>query len=226
MGSTNSNKLNNIEIAPRILSLLYDKAPNSVRISKIYEILSKESITSSAIDEAINQLIHENKIVKHERMHQLGEESKRKLPDDAKNKIMMRDTISLCEYPDTIPVRGEYKIGSSSVIRFLSHDVVFGEDINEITEALVEYADNINKTFEDRIKKETRKIYMQMISIFGVFVSILAIILISTEKMLRFTPDVLASGWWELFFKSSALFLPVALTIGGFVILITWLAKK
>jgi hypothetical protein len=65
-----------------------------------------------------------------------------------------------------------------------------------------------------------------MIGVFGVFVSIFSIIVISTDKMLRFSPDVLQQDWWILLLKSLVLFLPVGIVIGGLMWIIMRKTKK
>lgn len=201
-----------------ILEILYDRAPNHVRILKIYELLEKENINQEEAEKAINILLEEKKIIKEDR--------NKHAPAVISEELKRRTSIGLPKYEPGIPIKGDYKIGNTRVIRMLAYDKLSGEDINEITEALKEYIDNLDQTFEERIQKETSKIYRQMIGIFGVFVSIFAVIVISTDKMLRFSPDVLRGNWWDLFYKSSALFLPVGLVVGGLVYIVLRSSKK
>lgn len=65
-----------------------------------------------------------------------------------------------------------------------------------------------------------------MIGIFGVFVSIFAVIVISTDKMLRFSPDLLKNDWLWLFIQSTALFLPVGIVVSGLVLLLSLVTKR
>lgn len=215
-----NEKVAHEEVKSAILKLLTDKAPNSVRIKRIYEKLDKHD--EGQIDDAIEELQLNESIIKNIRKEKVNDI---RYPAIA-SELERRDSISLTHYPEDMYIEGDYPIGNNHVVRLLSGDVVEGEDINEITEALKDYIDDINRTFDERIRNETSKIYKQMIGIFGVFVSIFAIIVISTEKMLRFSPETLSSGWFDLFFKSSALFLPVGLIVGGLVWFVVWSARK
>lgn len=206
-----SRKIDNEAVDNEILSLLFAKAPNSVRILKVYELLT--DVPKEQIDESIKRLGQAKKIVIHKR----PDHGAKQYPA-IHNELARRTAISLPDYPANMPIRGDYKIGGASVVRLLSGDIVSGEDINEVTEALKEYADNLDRRFDERVRNETAKIYRQMIAIFGVFVSIFAIIVISTEKMLRFDVDMLRLvSPMELLFKSACLFLPVGIVVFGLV---------
>ena len=196
-----------------IINLLIDRLPNNVRIRKVREILSKVpklNLTSEQIDQALDDLLSEG-LIKVEKRHEDGQSS------SVYRTLKRREAISLVNPPDA-PIKGEYDIGGDTeVVRLIGGDIVSAEDINEVTEALKEYIERIDKTFDERVQKKTAEIYKQMIGIFGVFVSIFSVIVISTDKMLRFSPDVLAQDWWVLLLKSSALFLPVGVVIGGLI---------
>ena len=212
------NDLKILEIKSQIIKLLTNKAPSEVRILKIYERLEKVGKSTNDIDAAIDQLIDEKKIKKTDK-------TSSKLPANINEELKKRTSISLINYSN-VQIIGDQKIGDSNVVRFLPHTTLSGEDLNEIVEAVVEHTNSIEKTIEERIKQETSKIYAQMITIFGVFVSIFAIIVISTDKMLRFSPDILDKGWLSLLGQSVALFLPVGLVIGGLVCLVIWSSRK
>lgn len=202
-----------------LLELLYAKAPNSVRIKRIYELLLKQGASSDEVDAAIHGLKNDGVIAINARP--LSKQS-----PIINEELRKRDSISLVEYPKRMPIKGEYHIGEASVVRLLSGDIVSGEDINEITEALKEYVDTLDRTFDERVQRETSRIYRQMIGIFGVFVSVFAILVISTDKMLRFSPDTFANDPLELLLKSAALFLPVGIVIGALIWIVTRGAKK
>lgn len=204
-----------------IINLLIERLPNNVRIRKVREILSKKeqlSLTSTQIDLALDELITEG-IIKIEARDKGNQKSA------LRRALRRREAVALVNPPDA-PIKGEYVIGDTEVVRLLSGDIVSAEDINEVTEALKEYIERIDKTFEERVQKKTAEIYKQMIGIFGVFVSIFSIIIISTDKMLRFSPDILQQGWFELFLKSIALFLPVGIVIGGLIWIVLRGIKK
>lgn len=200
------------DVKDAIISLLIERLPNGVRIRKVREILFKAgslSLKSEEIDRALDDLVKDN-IIKLD-IRERGDQ--RTILHRA---LQRREAVALVDPPDA-PIKGEYVIGDTEVVRLLSGDIVRAEDINEVTEALKEYIERIDKTFDDRVQKKTAEIYKQMIGVFGVFVSIFSVIVISTDKMLRFSPDVLQQDWWVLLFKSSALFLPVGIVISGLI---------
>lgn len=203
----------NDDIKDAILGVLTERLPNNVRIRKVREILSKTvtfDLTSEQVDKALDDLISDG-LVKIESRDRGNQRSA------VRRALQRREAISLVDPPDA-PVKGEYVIGGDTeVVRMLGGDIVSAEDLNEVTEALKEYIERIDKTFDERVQRKTAEIYKQMIGIFGVFVSIFSVIVISTDKMLRFNPDVLKQDWWILLLKSSALFLPVGIVIGGLI---------
>lgn len=216
-----SRDAKNDDAKDAVINLLIERLPNNVRIRKVREILSKMdsfSLTSNQVDRALDDLVAEN-IIKIEARDKPGQKSA------LRRALKRREAVSLVNPPDA-PIKGEYLIGETEVLRLLGGDIVSAEDINEVTEALKEYIEHIDKTFEERVQKKTAEIYKQMIGIFGVFVSIFSIIIISTDKMLRFSPDVLQQGWLELLLKSTALFLPVGVVIGGLIWVVLRGVKK
>lgn len=208
----------NDDVKDAIINILIDRLPNNVRIRKVREILRKTpklDITSEQIDQALSELESEDR-VKIEKRHKRGQSSA------VYRTLKRREAVALVNPPDA-PIKGEYQIGDDTeVVRLIGGDIVSAEDINEVTEALKEYIERIDRTFDERVQRRTAEIYKQMIGIFGVFVSIFSVIVISTDKMLRFSPEVLAQDWWTLLLKSSALFLPVGLVIGGLI----WILLK
>lgn len=204
--------IKNIDIQEKkILELLYSKAPNSLSYDLIieYSPLSKDDT-----DKALERLVKRGILV-----NEFGQTNRMLLIEPIKHR---RKSYYIKYFPESFPIKEHIKVGKTLVPRLLDGDVSRAEDVNSIIEAVVDYANSIDERIEKRVQEETSKIYKQMIGIFGVFVSIFAIIVISTEKMLRFSPDVLANDPLDLFLKSTALFLPVGIVIGGLV----WLVMR
>lgn len=193
-----------------IIRILIDRLPNSIRIRKIREALLKNTklkVTQETIDKALDSLVADNTI-------KIEVRDNPQLKNNVRRELQKRESISLTNPPEA-PIKGEYQVGETSVVRLLALDKLSPEDVNEVTEALKEYIDHIDKTFDERVQRKTAEIYKQMIGIFGVFVSIFSIIVISTDKMLRFDPNILEQDWRVLLLKSSMLFLPVGIIIGS-----------
>ncbi len=207
----------NDDLKEAIIKTLTERLPNSVRVRKVREILERNvklNPTPEQIDRALDDLKNENVI-------KIGNKDNSSKSAAIRRELKRREWVALVDPPEVL-IKGEYEVGDTSVVRLLSYDTLGAEDINEITEALNDYIKRIDKTFDERVQKKTAEIYKQMIGIFGVFVSIFSIIIISTDKMLRFSPDVLQQGWWDLLLKSIALFLPVGVVIGGLI----WVVLK
>ena len=189
-----------------IVNLLKDKVPDSIRIMRVHEILSKRGYNTEDIDTAISDLIKTGIIKKK------NPPTSPQMAENIKLAVASREAIELANYSG-IPIDGERIIGDSSVVKFLPYATLSAAEMNEVTDVLVEKIDELSESFDQRIQQETTRIYRQMIGIFGVFVSIFSIIVIATDKMLRFNPEVLQQDWLMLLGKSAALFIPVGVVI-------------
>jgi len=191
----------------KILEILYSKAPNSLSYDLIIEY---SPLTKEDTDAVLESLVQKGVLV-----NDLSRTNRSKIIKPIADR---RRSYYIKEFPEHFPVKEHIRVGSVLVPRLLDGDRTRAEDINAIIEAVVDYANRIDEQIEDRIQQETVKIYRQMIGIFGVFVSIFAIIVISTDKLLRFDPAILArSDILDLFLKSMAIFAPVGIVIGGLV---------
>jgi hypothetical protein len=192
----------------KLLEILYSKAPNSLTYDLIveYSPLSKEDT-----DATLESMVQKGILV-----NDFSETNRQKIIKPIADR---RKSYYIKDFPETYPFKEHIKVGDKLVPRLFDGDKMRAEDTNAIIEAVVDYANTLNKQIEKRVQEETSKIYRQMIGIFGVFVSIFAIIVISTDKMLRFSPEILSNDWVTLFFRSSALFLPVGLVIGSLVLI-------
>lgn len=213
------DKLKIRNIKSDIIRILIDKAPDSIRTMRVYEVLAKDGYDTDSVDVAIESLLQDNKIKKTK-----GEATPQ-MSDSIKAIIEKREYIQLKDYSN-IPINGEQRIGDNSVIKLLPYSRSSASELNEIIDTLVDYTNDLESKVTNRLRTETARIYRQMISIFGVFVSVFAIIVISTEKMLRFNPEILEKGWLELLWKSTALFLPVGIVIGLLVLIVMYGSRK
>lgn len=199
----------------KILELLYSRAPNSLSYDLIveYSPLSKEDT-----DKTLVNLVEKGILVT---------DFRKTNRDKIAQKIAeRRKSYYIKNFPEDFPVKEHIKVGDILIPRLIDGDRARAEDINSIVEAMVDYTNGIDKEIDRRIRKETEKIYRQMISIFGVFVSIFAIIVISTDKMLRFSPEVLGQNWNVLLFKSTVLFIPIGVVIALLVFVVMYGGRK
>lgn len=199
-----------------ILELIYSKAPNCLTYDLIveYSPLSKEDT-----DNALDVLVEEGVLVNDAKYTV----NRAVLID---NLIKRRKSYYIKNLSENYPYTEHLKIGDKLIPRLIDGDRARAEDVNAILNAVVEYTKDMDSKIIERVRVEANQIYRQMIGIFGVFVSIFAIIVISTEKMLRFSPDVLNRGWWSLFGQSLALYLPVALVIILLLLTVVYTSKN
>lgn len=215
-----TNKLKVHNVKSKIIRMLQDKAPDSIRINRLYEIFNKMGYSTGDIEKAIDDLIKEKKIIRE------TPQVSQHLPRDIKLETEKREYIKLKDSTG-IAIEASRMVGDSSVIKFLPYTKLSASELNEVVDVLADEIVELNDNFDKKIQEETSKIYAQMITIFGVFVSIFAIIVISTDKMLRFSPDVLSNNdLWSLFLKSAALFLPVGIVIGLLVFIVLRNTRK
>jgi hypothetical protein len=199
----------------KILELLYSKAPNSLSYDLIVETstLSKEDT-----DAALERLVEKRILV-----NDFSQTNRQKI---VKPITERRKSYYVKDFPETYPIQEHIRVGNKLIPRLIDGDKARAEDLNSIIEAVVDYTNGIDREIEKRVQEETAKVYKQMIGIFGIFVSIFAIIVISTEKMLRFSPEILRNDWWWLFGQSIALFLPVGLVVGGLVLALSVITRR
>lgn len=199
----------------KILEILYSKAPNSLSYDLIVEA---SPLNAENTDTTLERLVQKGILV-----NDFNQTNRQKI---VKPITERRKSYYVKDFPETYPIEEHIRVGDRLIPRLIDGDKVRAEDINSIIEAVVDYTNGIDRQIEKRVQEETAKVYKQMIGIFGIFVSIFAIIVISTEKMLRFSPEILRNDWWWLFGQSLALFLPVGLIIGGLVFTLVLITKR
>ena len=206
------------QLESKILELFYSKAPNGLSFDWLVYELAPSGYSRNDISQVLEHLCEKETL-----FHALDPVTQTRVSSEYSDR---RHPYYLKSIPQEFPLVDELRIGNRTLPRMMDGTVASAEDINNLLEAMVEYTNGVSSKIEERVKEETGKIYRQMIGIFGVFVSIFAIIVISTDKMLRFSPDVLYQDWMDLFIKSAALFLPVGIVIALLVWVTMWGFKK
>lgn len=199
----------------KILKLLYSKAPNSLTYIRI---VSELDIPEDKVKTTLDRLVSEDLLTT-----ELEETNRRELIKKVNEK---RKSYYIKKMGEDYPFEEFITVNGRTLSRVFDGGKLAAEDLNSVIETMKHYTDGVNDHIRKEVRKEASKIYIQMITIFGVFVSVFAIIVISTDKMLRFSPDVLNKGWLSLLGQSIALFLPVGLVIGGLVCLVIWSSRK
>jgi len=190
----------------RILEFLIERAPNNVS-EKIIERELKE-FESEKIARALDALVTAESIGLN--------------TDIRGGKQASVNYYYLLSYKD-IPVRENIRIGEVSVQRLLSTSSVtyLPEDFNDAIESLAKYADGLEERFKTLVAKEQQKYWVNLISIFGVFIAILAFILVGLPKIE--TNPTMTFG--QIVAASFAQIVPVAIVLVIFIVLLRWIIK-
>jgi hypothetical protein len=191
----------NLKTKDAILNLLTERAPNFVNENVIRSRLAKYK--EDAINEAIEELVSTDRIEKQ---------------IDERKEIGRPVQYYRFKSFENIPIRDTIKVGEVEIPRILSwaSHRFFPEDYNETVERLAEYTDSLEKRFSDLVKEEQRKYWARIISVFGVFVSILSFVLVGLPKI-QTDPSL---PFWNVFLFNLAQILPLAAVLALFVIVL------
>lgn len=151
-----------------IIRLLMERAPNWVNDRVLKRTLP--DISDGILTGAIDQLINSGKIVRAE---------------DSRGGHV--DTVVYyrpASY-EGMPVKDVIKFEDVEINRLLAsgNPVFFPEEFNEAVENLAKHANGLQERFQRLVRKEQQKYWGNIISIFGVFISILAFILVGLPKI-------------------------------------------
>ena len=133
----------------------------------------------------------------------------------------------LKDYTGYQEVKDEIQVGEEKYPRMIAGDVVRPEDINFVIEQLAISTKKAKENTLKEIKENSRQLNTQLIVIFGIFVSIFAVIVIGTDKLITLDPSLIKElAWWQLIGKSSALLAPVLIVVCVLVLMLDWVRKK
>jgi hypothetical protein len=192
-------------ISDDIHHFLVSRAPNSVRFEIIKNNLKQYS--DEQLRKGIADLIQSGIVEKELPIHGT-------IP--ASTSFTLKETSN-------IPIRKYIKIGSTEVPRILKTDniVTSLEDINEAIEQLSKYADSLETRFGELMKHEMKRYWGNLITIFGIFVAIFALIDFSTNKL---TPSP-SYDWETILLNNFAQVIPIAVVLGIFIFVLHRLFK-
>jgi len=184
-----------------IIRLLTYKAPNFVREGMLEHHLQKYDKTT--LTTAIQELIEEKKIV--EKID----------PREAAGSPVRY--LQLASF-ENIPIRNSIKVGDVEVPRVLSSGGAqfLPEEINEPIEQLASYADQLEGRFAELVKAEQRKYWANVVSIFGVFMAILALVLRGAPQIIT-DPSL---SFMDVVILNLAHILPLAVVLAIFVLVL------
>ena len=186
-----------------IISFLIERSPNYVSESLLRRRLSLHD--EAALKEAIEELIRADRIVAE---------------TDPREAIGRPVRYFKLKSYDGLPVRETIKIGDIEIQRLLSASKVgfFPEDFNEQIERLADYTNELEQRFVELVKKEQRRYWANVITIFGVFVAILSFVLVGIPKIATY-PNL---SFWSIFSLNLAQVLPIENNRVKPTLLTTW----
>lgn len=119
---------------------------------------------------------------------------------------------------DNIPHRETIKVGEVEVPRQLygASPYLWPEEFNEAVERLADYTASLEKKFSDLVRKEQQKYWQNIVGIFGIFVAVLAFILVGLPKI----QTNLTLPFWEVIIFNLAQVLPLAVVLAIFVLVL------
>ncbi len=184
-----------------IIRLLIDRAPNFMN----EEVLKQHLIEydGATLTAAIQELIQNQQIVEE--------------TDPRKEAGSSVRYFRLSSFQN-IPIRNYIKVGDVEVPRILSSGGLkfIPEEINESIERLASYADQLENRFAELVKAEQRKYWANVVSVFGVFVAILALVLRGAPQII---PDPSLS-FMDVVILNLAHILPLAVVLAIFVLVL------
>lgn len=183
-----------------IVRFLMDRAPNLVSEPVIRQRMKRYE--ASVISEALQKLTDDGKIVAEE--------------DHRDRRAPSVNYYRLTSYDG--PFRDSITLADQEILRVLSYSSqrFLPEDLNEAIERLAEYTSGLERRFADLVRKEQRDYWANIVTVFGVFVSILALIIVGLPKI---TADPCLSPWTLVWLNLGQL-LPIAVVLALFVFLL------
>lgn len=185
-----SGKLQNL-----ILQQLYFRAPNWVSIPIILNELSGR-FKEEKINDAVEKLLSSELIIKQE--------------DLRESKGTPVTYLKLTSY-EGLPIRDTIRVGGAEVHRIIETGSprYIPEAFNNAIESLAEYNDELESRFKEIIKQEQAGYWKSVVSVFGIFVAILALVFTSVLKVEKI-PSV---GFWDNFLFNLAQILPLSIVL-------------
>ncbi len=179
------------KIENRIIDVLRFRAPNAVVDLIIYDEL--KDIDNDKIDKALKNLLEK------EMIQELNAKSK---------------SFKLSNY-DYINIRETIYLGDKKIPRLRTGDNSRVEDINYAMESLAQYADTLENKFERKLNKQIQSYWINIISIFGVFIALFSFIIKISNQEIK-----TGNGFWCTIADGFANLLPLIVLLTVLLLLI------
>ena len=178
-----------------ILNQLYYRAPNWVGVPMLLQELSGVA-TEEEINKGVENLVSNGLLIEE--------------IDLRESKSTPIKYLKLASY-DGLPVRDTIMVGDTEIHRIIasSSPQYFPEEFNNAVESLAKYNDRLESRFKEIIRKEQAGYWRSIVSVFGIFVAILALVFTSVLKVEK----VPSLGFWDNFLFNLAQILPLFIVL-------------
>lgn len=121
------------------------------------------------------------------------------------------------------PVTETIRVGDFEVPRLMadSKAALLPETFNEAVEQLAEHSRTLEDRFVKLVQSEQRRYWGNVAGLFGIFVSVLALILVGLPKIAT-DPDL---SFWQVVFVNLAQVLPIAVVLALFVLAVRFVIR-
>lgn len=193
-------------VRDEILRLLLDRIPNFVPKTTIKVRVG--GATEAEIDSALEQLVNSEQI---------------EFRDDPRPQTGLSMRFYRLKSFAGLPIRETVTLGEVELPRLLSDSIVslFPEVLNEAIEQLADYNRTLEVRFKGLVQAQQRKYWANVAGLFGVFVSVLALIIVGLPQITT-NPQL---PFWSLVQLNLAQLLPLAIVLAIFVCLIQWIIR-
>ena len=122
-----------------------------------------------------------------------------------------------------LPVRDTIRIGNVDLPRLLSDSQasLFPEVFNESLEQVADYAHDLERRFTELVRRQQRRYWANVASLFGVFISVLSLVLVGLPKI---TTDP-SLPFWSVVQLNLAQVLPIAVVLAVFLLILRWVIR-
>ncbi len=190
----------------RILRVLVDRVPNYVA-----EVTLRSRLPDAAPDELAATLA------------ELVAANQAETQVDQRPAVGQPVTYYRLKARDGLPIRETIKVGDVELPRLLSDSspALFPENFNEALEQLSEHSRRLEDRFQRLVAGEQRRYWANVVGIFSVLVSVLALILAGLPKI---TTDPSLPFWLIVKVNLSQL-LPLAIVLALLVVAMRWIVR-
>ena len=190
----------------RVFQVLATRAPNGLRLPHLMRLIPE--LNEETILQALEGLIKRGQVVLRE----------------SKNKLIPDRVIRVYSLEDAtqFPMNETITIGGVEFPRSFHGDLVGAEDLNAFIEAIAEYDANIERRITDLAAAMTRRYWVNIATIFALFVAVFALIIRASEPLAL---DASTTPISLLYLKAAEL-APLAIVLLAFVVTLWLLLRR